>query len=428
LAEINDHKTKMQEKLNELLDIYKTLEETEYISSSYTREQILDNITQLKTYLGISGMIGGGSTINTFEHPNKDGKRGLVKILKPTKEESFVFIGDLGDSVAVLINILNDLVNKNIISADGMLTENYNLVFIGNKNKNVLINIFKLFNINNIIKQKVFIVRSDDSDDPDFNKILYLLPIALEIKNPNNDDKFIYVSDNTYQIIDGSTCKDDIKSKVATIRSRSETHINSYIIKNYKDTQCIYNKELIDNAIVQGYQFTIGNNNENDALTKIFDTSVDVDNLVDLKTKIKSCASGKVSDSDKYKCKSYIADIHIDKKSNVKINEDDDIPNNVKPVVTLKGYNIVASTSEGIYGYGILIFSKDIDCESNDVFVCVKDIVQGDLDSMRKDVDTMIELLDEIAETDKSIPVKTSRARSEKHRKNRKNTTYKNRR
>jgi hypothetical protein len=493
-------------KLNRLIDFAKSLsaDGTPKSEDKFNKEELLTFIAELQAYIReVEGKpkVGGGfreeenpdnlyidklfeteddrDDENSFKivqtggadefypnHPNINGERGLAQVLTPNNQDKFIFIGDLGDSIDSLQKILNHFLQNNIIKADGIMEKGYKLIFMENTDPNILNILFYLLLKNSNEEdnsQSVYIIRPNltnmtEDSYSNLKRLLRLLPIVLEIKNPNTDqdkkEKFIYVSNGGYQIDtkDSTVCTDN---KVLELTPIVDKTITSYIIENkYQNIifnrdifsgidknssgKCYYGPKLIKDAIQKGYQFTIGHNSDTSMITSIIKENKE--RLIDLKNEIDICGSGSVDDEDdvegeiNFKCKSYIADLHIDKDSKVKINED--TKEDILPVVRLRGYSSsptdttdTTHTNHNRYGYGILSFSTGPECKPNDVFVCATGIGKDDLTEMTKDIDEMLELLDKIAIAERRKAAAAKRPRSTaKGRTYRKNTTYKNRR
>lgn len=489
-------------KLNKLIYFATSLSDGGTIKSEdkFNKEELLKFIAELKAYIieveGRKPKVGGGfreeenpdnlyidklfepeddrDDENSFKivqtggadefypnHPNINGERGLAQVLTPNNQDKFIFVGDLGSSIDSLQKILNHFLKNEIISSDGSMQKGYKLIFMGNTNSSILNILFYLLLKNSNEEdnsQSVYIIRpnlSNMTEDSDSNlkRLLRLLPIVLEIKNPNTDqdkkEKFIYVSNGGYQIDtkDSTVCTDN---KVLELTPIIDKTITSYIIENkYQNIifnrdifsgidknssgKCYYGPTLIKDAIQKGYQFTIGHNSDTSMITSIIKENKE--RLIDLKNEIDICGSGSVDEEDEeeynkinFKCKSYIADLHIDKDSKVKINED--TKEDILPLVRLRGSSSDPTNYKiKRYGYGILSFSTGPECKPNDVFVCATGIGKDDLTEMTKDIDEMLELLDKIAIAERRKAAAAKRPRlTAKGRTYRKNTTYKNRR
>ena len=403
----------------------------------------------------------GGADEFFPNHPNINGERALAQVLNPNNQDKFIFVGDLGNSIDSLQKILNHFLHYKIIDSGGSVKKGYKLIFMGNTNPDILNILFYLLLQNSNEEdnsQSVYIIRPNLSNmnvDGYLNlkRLLRLLPIVLEIKNPNTDqdnkEKFIYVSNGGYQITakDSTVCTDN---KVLELSAIVDKTITSYIIENIHQNiilnrdifsgidknssgKCYYGPTLIKDAIQKGYMFTIGHNSDTSTITSI--VKENKERLIDLKNEIDTCGSGSVDEVDgveegdkiNFNCESYIAELHIDKDSKVKINED--VKDDILPVVRLRGYSShPTDETHNRYGYGILSFSTGPECKPNDLFVCATGIGKDDLTTMTKDIDEMLELLDKIAIAERRKDAAIKRKASVKRRTNRKNTTYKNRR
>ncbi len=348
----------------------------------------------------LSLKIGGGDSADEMDddnklysekdyfsfHPNKEGIKALVKLINPSINEKFIFIGNL-DSFDSFKNIINILKLKNIINSNGIVQDNYNIIFLKCDSLDFIFPLlsFYLFNSG---KNKVHILRPNNNiGHKHIDMLLKLLPSVIEIKNPYDEEKYIYVSNNGYIVnyVEPNNCATAKFEKI-----RNLTNFQSFIIdksrfinKNFNgidmssSSECNIGPRLINEAVENGCQLTITSIDKPNFSTGIL--IKDKKLSTDIKFLIDSCGSDPISEDDIYNCSEFIADVYIDKNNKIKINNE----NNPLALPVLQ----VSS------GFGILKFDNILLCESNEKYVCTLGIDMEDIKIMQSDIDDIDNML-----------------------------------
>jgi hypothetical protein len=379
---INDPKNKIYFEINgitsidliKFMGIFATKEEEKNINIvKIVKEKCISMKIIYNDYLNILN-----SLIKILTNENND-KKTYIKVLRPTKQNKLIIIGDLHGSYSSFIRFLLRFRYLNIMNEKCVLDYNYHIIFLGDiVDRGVygyeilmIIYLLKIINpcnihINNGNHENIFMNKQDGFyneleiisksyffRNPSFmmemiNKIYELNHEAIIIQDANDKEKYIYLAHGGFPIDNIDDIKNinlDFKEQIINL---NKTNINAiYLDKKMSDSIRWSDFHGVENTILNDYRnmdsaYIIGN----DIIKQMKEIGIyltirghqDSNYNTKIIKKGSNLNEGIISINDymknyDYSCFGFIHKITFDKEYNLMINKYSE--NNIIPVITI---------------------------------------------------------------------------------------------